>query len=92
MSDLTKEEILSKLNLTEEQGRSLLDAASKNPMEALALLQTFNPDPASLQDLMAQFMTNPQIFIDLAKSMGFTEEKIDQFKSMLGHSFGSYDC
>ena len=84
MSDLTKEEILAKLNLTEEQGRALLEAASTNPMEALGLLQTFNPDPASMQDLMNQFMTNPQIFIDLAKSMGFTQEKIDAFKAMLG--------
>ena len=84
MSDLSKEEILAKLNLTEEQGRALLEAASTNPMEALGLLQTFNPAPASMQDLMNQFMTNPQIFIDLAKSMGFTQEKIDAFKAMLG--------
>ena len=84
MSELSKEEILAKLNLTEDQGRALLETASKNPMEAFALLQTFNPDPASLQDLMTQFMTNPQIFIDLAKSMGFSQEQIDQFKGMLG--------
>lgn len=84
MSELSKEEILAKLNLTEEQGKALLEAASKNPMEALALLQTFNPDPASLQDLMTQFMTNPQIFIDLAKSMGFSQEQIEHFKSMIG--------
>ena len=84
MSELSKEEILGKLNLTEDQGRVLLETASKNPMEALALLQSFNPDPASLQDLMSQFMTNPQIFVDLAKSLGFSEEQIAQFKSMVG--------
>ena len=84
MSELSKEEILSKLNLTEEQGRALLEAAANNPMEALALLQTFNTDPADLQDLMTQFMVNPQIFIDLAKSMGFSKEQIEHFKSMIG--------
>jgi|SaaInlStandDraft_1057018.scaffolds.fasta_scaffold127612_3 hypothetical protein len=84
MPDLSKDEILTQLGLTEDQGRALLEAASNNPMEALALLQTFNPDPAKLQELMGLFMTNPQIFVDLAISLGFTQEKIDKFKALLG--------
>ncbi|MCM8531749.1 MAG: DUF2999 family protein [Lentisphaeraceae bacterium] len=84
MSELNKEEILARLGLSEEQGRALLDAATKNPMEALALLQTYNPDPATLQDLMSQFMTNPQIFVDLAISLGVSQEQIDKLKGMVG--------
>lgn len=84
MSELNKEEILARLGLSEEQGRALLDAATKNPMEALALLQTYNPDPATLQDLMSQFMTNPQIFVDLAISLGVSQEQIDKLKAMVG--------
>jgi len=35
MSDLNKNDLLDKLNLTQEQGAQLLEAATNNPMEAL---------------------------------------------------------
>jgi hypothetical protein len=84
MSDISKDGILNKLGLNEDQGRALLEAAAENPFEALTLLQTYNPDPAALQELMAQFMTNPKVFVKLAESLGFSPEKLADFKTKLG--------
>ena len=84
MSDLNKDDLLQKLGLTEDQGKQLLEAAGSNPMEALGLLQSFNPDPAALQNLMAEFMANPNVFIDLAKSLGVSQEQIDSMKNQFG--------
>jgi hypothetical protein len=81
MSDVNKESILNRLNLTNEQGTALIEAAINSPMEALALLQTFNVDQAVLQELLSEFMTNPGIFIELAESLGMPNEKIEQFKA-----------
>lgn len=84
MSDLNKNDILDRLNLTEEQGRQLLEAAQNNPFEALGLLQSFNPDPEALQKLMAEFMTNPNAFLELAESLGFSEEQVNSLKNKFG--------
>lgn len=84
MSDISKNELLNKLGLSEEQGKQLLEAASNNPMEALGLLQSFNPDPAAMQNLMAEFMANPQAFIQLAEDLGLPQDKIDAMKGSMG--------
>jgi len=84
MDDVSKEDILKRLSLSEEQGVALLNAAKKSPMEALMLLQTFNLDPEKMQNLMSEFMTNPGAFFELAKSLGFSEEEINSFKEQLG--------
>ena len=84
MSDVSKEGILQKLNLSEEQGVALINAAKKNPMEALMLLQTFNLDAEKMQNLMNEFMTNPGAFFELAESLGFSQEDIESFKKQLG--------
>jgi len=84
MSDINKSALLEKLGLTEEQGKQLLEAASNNPMEALGLLQSFNPDPAAMQNLMAEFMANPGVFIELAESLGVSQEQIDAMKNQFG--------
>ena len=84
MSDISKNALLEKLGLSEEQGKQLLDAASSNPMEALGLLQSFNPDPAALQNLMAEFMANPGAFIQLAEELGLPQDKINAMKAGMG--------
>ena len=84
MSEVSKDKILKKLNLSEEQGIALLNAAKKSPMEALMLLQTFNLDADKMQNLMNEFMSNPGAFFELAESLGFSEEEISSFKEQLG--------
>ena len=84
MSDVNKEGILKKLDLTEEQGMALLEAAKKSPMEALMVLQAFNMDPEKMQNLMTEFMANPAAFVELAESLGFSAEQIAAFKAQLG--------
>mgnify|MGYP003688695509 CR=1 FL=1 len=81
MSDINKESILNKLGLTNEQGNALLEAALNNPMEALGLLQSYNVDQDTLQELIMQFMSNPGIFIELAESLGLPPEKIAEVKT-----------
>lgn len=83
MSDF-KNALLEKLGLTEEQGKQLLEAASNNPLEALGLLQSFNPDPSAMQHLMAEFMANPGVFIELAESLGVSQEQIDAMRAQFG--------
>ena len=81
--EISKESILKKLGLNEEQGMSLLEAAKKSPFEALMLLQTFNLDAQVVQDMMGHFMNNPQVFYELAESLGFSAEEIAEFKKQL---------
>ena len=84
MSDVNKNEILEKLNLSEEQGKQLIEAAQNSPFEALGLLQSFNPDPEAIQTLMAEVMSNPNAFIELAESLGFSKEQIESMKGLGG--------
>ena len=84
MSDISKNALLEKLGLTEDQGKQLLEAASNNPMEAFGLLQSFNPDPSAVQTLMAEFMATPGVFIELAESLGVAKDKVDAMKSQFG--------
>ena len=81
MSEINKESILNKLGLTNEQGNALLEAALNNPMEALGLLQSYNVDQNTLQELIMQFMSNPGIFIELAENLGLPPEKIEEVKA-----------
>ena len=84
MSDISKNALLEKLGLSEEQGKQLLETVTNNPMEALGLLQSFNPDPSAMQNLMTEFMANPGVFIELAESLGVSQEQIDAMKSQFG--------
>jgi hypothetical protein len=81
MSDVSKDAILERLNLTADQGKALIEAAIKSPMEALGLVQTFGIDQDALQQLITEFMGNPGVFIELAESLGMPKETIDEFKS-----------
>ena len=84
MSEINKNSVLQRLNLNEEQGNAIINAALENPLQALSMLQEYNPDPQALQELMTEFMNNPEIFVDMARDLGFSDEKIASIKAKFG--------